>query len=232
MTNIVVLNNEIHRALHVQPTGEEPRNFVPVIVNEFSHLVVHYPILFSKDAQTGAFYCGAMLGFDTDENLFLKEGLNVYRPLSLQRGPFYTAGDELAVDLDHARVGSGQALFTDTGEPTAYLQSIMALFRDLVPGLERTKVFIETLLNLKLIEPIDITAQFDDGEERSLTGLYTINRSALRMLTDVQVLDLFRRGYMQLIYLMIASLKQVSVLAHKKNSGLLQGTEALASALG
>jgi hypothetical protein len=231
VTNIVVLNNEVHRSLRVQPTGEEPRNFIPVIVSEFSHLIAHYPVLFSKDSQTGAFYCGAMLGFDTGENLFLDEGLNIYRPLNLQRGPFFTAGSDLAIDLDHARVGSGQPLFNDAGEPTPYLQSIMALFRDLVPGLERTKVFIETLLSLKLIEPIDITAHFDDGTERTLTGLYTINRTALRMLTDPQIIDLFRRGYMQLIYLMIASLKQVPVMANKKNSLLSRGSEALTGAL-
>lgn len=231
MTNIVPLNKETHRTLRVQPTGtDEDRNFVPVIVNEFSSAVVHYPLLFSKDSQTGAFYCGAMLGFDPNENLFREEGLNVYRPLQLQRGPFFTAGQELAIDLDHPRVGSGQALFTETGEPTAYLQSIIALFRDLMPGLERTKIFIETLVNHKLIEPIDINLAFDDGSKRTLTGLYTINQEALRQLTDAQVLDLFRRGYMQLIYLVIASLKQVPVLAQKKNSRM--AAPALAGAAG
>ena len=57
-------------------------------------LVVHYPILFSKDAQTGQFYCGAMLGFDEGENLFLEEWREreFYRPLNLQRGPFFAAG--------------------------------------------------------------------------------------------------------------------------------------------
>jgi hypothetical protein len=229
VTNIVPLNKETHRALRVQPTGDdENRHFVPVIVSEFSHAVVHYPILFSKDSQTGGFYSGAMLGFEEGENLFRDEGLNIYRPLNLQRGPFYTAGDDLAIDLDHSRVGSGHPLFTEAGEPTAYLKSIMGLFRDLVPGLERTKVFIETLLNLKLIEPIDINVGFDDGTERSCTGLYTINRNSLRLLTDSQVIDLFRRGYMQLIYLMIASLKQVPVMAQKKNRRLLNVTQALA----
>ncbi len=230
MTNIVALNNTAHRTLKVQPATGDSRNFVAVVVGEFSHLVVHYPILFSKNAQTGAFYCGAMLGFDPDENLFLDEGLNVYRPLNTQRGPFYTVNDDLAIDLDHPGVGKGQALFNDMGEPTAYLQSIMGLFRDLVPGQERTKLFIETLLTMKLIEPIDINAHFDDGTERTLTGLYTINKSNLRMLTDAQVIELFRRGYMQLIYLMTASLKQVPILAHKKNSRLSKG--ALAGALG
>lgn len=230
MTNIVPVNKENHRSLCVQPTGGEDKNFVAVIVNEFSHLVLHYPILFSKDPETGAFYCGAMLGIDAGENLFRDEGLHVYRPLTVQRGPFYIHGDDLAIDLDSPRVGSGQPLFTEAGEPSAYLQSIMGLFRDLVPGMERTKVFITTLLNLKLIEPIDINLGFDDGTKRNLEGLYTINGEALRALPDAAVLDLFKRGYLQLIYLMITSLKQIPVLARKKNDALSKG--ALAGALG
>ncbi|MDR3525719.1 MAG: SapC family protein [Rhizomicrobium sp.] len=227
MTNIVVLNNTEHRGLRVQPLGAEKRNFIGVIVNEFSHLALHYPILFSKDADTGTFYCGAMLGFDLEENLFAADGAKVYRPLNLQRGPFFAAGTELAIDLDSPSVGSGEALFEASGEPTAYLKSMLGLFRDLVPGIERTRIFTETLLGLKLIEPIDIKVSFDDGSARSLAGLYTINREALRELPDAEVLNLFRRGYLELIYLMTASLKQVSILANKKNSRLLEGVTGL-----
>jgi len=230
VTNIVPLNKEAHRNLCIRPTGGEDKNFVAVIVNEFSHLVLHYPIVFSKDPETGAFYCGAMLGIDTGENLLRDEGVGIYRPLTVQRGPFYIQGDELAIDLDHPRVGSGQPLFTETGEPTAYLKSIIGLFRDLVPGMERTKVFINTLLNLKLIEPMDVELAFDDGSKRRLEGLYTINSEALRALPDAAVLDLFKRGYLQLVYLMIASLKQIPALAQKKNNSLSKGE--LAGALG
>jgi hypothetical protein len=75
---------------------------------------------------------------------------------------------------------------------------------------------------LKLVEPIDIQARFDDGVTREVRGLYTINQGALRNLTDEKVIELFRRGYLQLIYLMIASLRQVPVLAQKKNDLLLE----------
>ena len=82
---------------------------------------MHYPIFFSKDAETGQFYCGAMLGFDAGENLFLDEHRSgsMYRPLNLQRGPFLTAGSDLAIDLDHPRVApSGdQAAVHRGGEP-------------------------------------------------------------------------------------------------------------------
>jgi SapC len=227
VTQIALLDTEAHRTLRVQtePSARygDDKRFVPVAINEFSLLVVHYPILLSKDAETGAFYCGAMLGFDEGENLFLDEGRNVYRPLNLQRGPFYTAGSDVAIDLDHPRVGgaSGELLFTPGGKPTPYLEGIMELMRNLRPGLERTKVFVDTLLQLKLVAPLSIDAQFDDGTHRDVYGLYTIDQEALRGLADAPALELFRRGYLQLIYLMLASLKQVPVLAQKKNRRLL-----------
>ena len=73
---------------------------------------------------------------------------------------------------------------------------------------------------MKLIEPIDINLAFDDGSKRQLEGLYTINQDPLKKLPDDKIVDLFHRGYLQVIYLMIASLKQVPVLAQKKNSRL------------
>jgi hypothetical protein len=233
MSKVELLNNHTHRGLKVQAGAAarygDNQRFVAVIAGEFPHLAVHYPILLTKDQDTGAFFVGAMLGFDEGENLFLDEGgMETYRPLNLQRGPFFTAGSEVAIDVESPRIDeAGKALFTEAGEPTQYLQSIMALFRDLKPGLEVTKQFVETLVRQKLIEPIDIDVAFDDGTKRRLAGLYTINQDALRAVSDADALDFFRRGYLQLIYLMIASLKQVPVLARRKNDALLKATSLL-----
>jgi hypothetical protein len=227
VANIVALNTKDHRALCVDAAvsaryGDSQR-FVPVVVGEFANLVPHYPVFFSKDADTGGFYCGAMLGVDEGENLFLEDGASVYRPLNLRRMPFYTAGSDIAIDLDHPRVGqAGHALFEADGRPSAYLNSMVNLFRDLKPGLEQTKLFVDTLLELKLIEPMDISLAFDDGSKRQLEGLYTINQDRLKQLADAKIVELFHRGYLRAIYLMIASLKQVSVLAQKKNQRLSQ----------
>ena len=103
MSNIVLLDSQSHRKLrvHAQPAAHygDDQRFVAVVVNEFHALAMHYPILFSKDADTGQFYCGAMMGFDAGENLFLDEHrtLGLYRPLNLQRGPFLTSGSDLAL---------------------------------------------------------------------------------------------------------------------------------------
>jgi hypothetical protein len=233
MGKIELLNNHTHRGLKVQAGAAarygDNQRFVAVVAGEFAHLAVHDPILLTKDQDTGAFFVGAMLGFDEAENLFLDErGMQTYRPLNLQRGPFFTAGSDVAIDLDSPRIDeAGKPLFTEAGEPTQYLQSIMALFRDLKPGLEATRVFVETLIKLKLVEPIDIDVAFDDGTKRRLEGLYTVNQDALRALSDADVVSLFRNGYLQLIYLMVASLKQVAVLARRKNDALLKATSLL-----
>src|SRR6185312_2739741 len=192
MTQIVPLNKETHRSLVVDGRASaaygDNRHFVRVVVKEFPHLLIHYPIFFSKHAETGELYCGAMLGFQEGENLFLDQWTEreFYRPLSLQRGPFYAQGDDLAIDLDDPRVGAegGKPLFTDQGLPSRYLQSIMWAFQDLHPGIEMTRLFIARLLELKLIEPIDIEIELDDGSTRQCTGLYTINQEVLSTLPD------------------------------------------------
>jgi hypothetical protein len=236
MTRIVPLNKEIHKSLKVDARASaaygDNQRFAHVIAKEFPLLVVHYPILFAKDANTGEFHCGVMLGFDEGENLFLDEwrDLEYYRPLGLQRVPFYANGPDVAVDLDHPRVGveDGTALFTEFGEPSRYLQRIIWAFQDLSSGIAVTRSFITSLLQLKLIEPISIEAEFDDGTTRECAGLYTVNQEAMIALPDETVVQLFRLGYLRLMHLMIASLKQFPVLARKKNGRMLRATESLA----
>ena len=236
MTRIVTLSKEAHKSLKVDARASaaygDNQHFTHVIAKEFPLLVVHYPILFTKDANTGEFHCGVMLGFDEGENLFLEEwrDLEFYRPLGLQRVPFYAAGSDVAIDLDHPRVGveDGTALFTESGQTTRYLQRIIWAFQDLSSGITVTRSFITSLLQLKLIEPIVLEAEFDDGTRRDCAGLYTVNQEALSALPDQTVVDLFRLGYLRLMHLMIASLKQFPLLARKKNGRILRATEGLA----
>ena len=233
MSTIVLLNSEEHKHLRIRTESSaelgDGQRFVPVVLNELQFLVAHYPVLFSKDAGTGAFYCGAVLGFDEGENLFLGE--DVWRPLNLRRMPFYTAGDEVAIDLSHPRVGDrGEALFTEAGEPSPFLAATVGALREVRQGGEAMQDFIATLLKLNLIEPLDVTLAFDDGK-RQVQGLYTINREALAALEDSRVLELFRNGYLQHIHVMIASLRHIASLASRKNRRLLRQSEGLAMKL-
>ncbi|WP_216838994.1 SapC family protein [Caulobacter sp. S45] len=229
MPNIVLLNGLEHSSLTVDARASaelgDDQRFVQVVAREFPLLSIQYPVLISKDSNTGKFFCGAMLGFDDRENLFLKDGggHDGYRPLNLQRAPFYIAGAELAIDLDSPRVGGeeGRFLFDEQGRPSDFLKSVRGVFLELRPGLEMTQTFIATLVELKLVAPLEVDLAFDDGTERELQGLYTIDQNALHRLADETVVQLFRNGYMYLIHLMIMSVKQISNLAKRKNDRLL-----------
>jgi hypothetical protein len=225
MANIVTLDTRAHRGLKVKAGASadlgDAQRFAPVAPSEFTQMATACPLFFSKDAETGAFYCGAMLGFDEGENLFLDEdGYHGHRPLSLQRMPFYTAGSDLAIDLDHPRVGQadGTAVFDADGKPTAYLESVMATFRQLHAGHEQGRIFIETLLKHDLIEAVDLDIAFDDGAHHHIQGLYTIARERLDGLADEVVVELFRRGYLLLIHAMVISQKQLTALVERRNA--------------
>jgi hypothetical protein len=230
VANIVLLNNEQHRDIRVCADASvelgDGQRFVPIVLNEIPYLVAHYPLLFSKDAETGAFYLGAVLGFDEGENLFLEE--DCYRPLQLRRMPFFTAGEQVAIDLEHKRVGhpKGAALFNDQGEPTAYLAGVVGILRELRSGETATKDFIARLMQLKLIEALTVTLGFDDGP-RELVGLYTINKDHLAALEDAQVVELFRNGDLQAIHSLIASMRHIATMANRKNRRLTNGTGAV-----
>ena len=224
MTNIVALSKVTHRSLKVDTRASaaygDNQRFVQVTVGEFGHLVAHYPILFARDGATGQFYCGAMLGFDEGENLFLEEWTEreFYRPLTQRRGPFYARGQEMAVDLDHPRVGAagGESIFTEHGQPTKYLRNLIWAFEDLERGIEATRLFVARLAELGLIEPLEIEVTLADGSRQRVLGLHSVPPERLSRLSDTHVVELFRRGYLRLIDLMIGSLKHIPLMAKRK----------------
>ena len=56
-----------------------------------------------------------------------------------------------------------------------------------------------------------------------LEGLYTVSRDKLHDLDDADALTLFRNGYLQLAYVMTASLQQISLMAGRRIRRLAQG---------
>jgi len=196
---------------------------VQVVAAEFSAAATRCPILLTKNAETGQFYTGAMYGFHPDENLLAAPDAPApYQPFDLQRQGFFISGENIAIDRENPRFSEqeGQALFEADGTPAERLRQIQKILGQLKRGVEETDRFIQAMLEHRLIEPIDISLRFDDGETITLEGLYTISLDSLGELDDSAALALFRQGYLQLAYCMIDSLKQVSALAHLRNHRL------------
>lgn len=222
MTTHQLLNPQDHGQVRLlRRMGTEP-HFVQIVPSEFVAAAIACPILFSKNPATGAFYAGAVLGLKPEEGaLKTIEERGGFEPLSLQRDGFFISSERIAIDRANPRFSEsdGELLFEDS-QPSPTLRRIQRVLGQLHEGIEQTAVLVRDLLNLKLLEPIDVSLSFDDGERLRLEGLYTVSRDALRELPDVDVLRLFRSGHLQMAYTIAGSINQLATLAHLRNRKL------------
>ncbi|HWK50996.1 MAG TPA: SapC family protein [Steroidobacter sp.] len=222
-SSVELLNPQGHGQLRLRPRSGATPHFVQIVPGEFVAAAVACPILFSKDPASGAFYPGAMLALKPGEpplkNVAERGG---FEPLNLVREGFFISGESIAIDRRSSRFSSieGEPLFDDAQQPSVSLRQIQRVLGQLQQGMEQTTALVRALIELKLLEPIDISLSFDDGERLTLQGLYTISRDTLRDLEDVDVLRLFRSGHLQHAYTIAGSLNQIAVLAQARNERL------------
>jgi hypothetical protein len=194
---------------------------------EFRELQAHYPIVFAKNADGTGFDPIALFGFQQGENLFLGQGKNGWDaptiPLTVERQPFLIGrGDDelmIHVDLDSPRLSTteGEPLFLSYGGSSEHLERVSRVLRTIHDGLETSQGFIEALLHLELLESFVLDIELDDGSQNRLAGFYTIHEERLAALSAEQLERLHKVGYLQAIYMAVASLSQFRALIDRKN---------------
>jgi hypothetical protein len=223
MPTIELLEPKRHARLRLRERAADAVHFVQIVAGEFAAAAACCPILFTKDASDGAFYAGAMYGFKPGENL-LGDAVerSVFEPLMLRRDGFFISDRSIAIDRENARFNEneGDLLFDEGQQPADALRAIQRTLGELQHGMEQTKAFIAALLELKLIESIEVSLSFDNGERLTLQGLYTVSLDRLRDLDDASVVRLFRAGHLHLAITMATSLRQIARLAKLRNRRL------------
>lgn len=233
MSRYEVLNKEKHKHLRIKTgygaTMGDAARYVMTYPMEFRDIQNCYPILFTKDSNTGGFFATAVLGFEADQNLFLKDnGWDAsYVPALVQRQPFLIAtggaGDDkppvVSLDLDHPRVNrdEGEALFDAEGAPTEFLKQKIALLDKLHRGLQHSRGFIDTLLRHELLEQITLDVTFNDGSKKSLQGFYSIAEERLYKLKGDALESLNQAGYLQPVFMAVASLSRIRDIIERRN---------------
>jgi hypothetical protein len=233
MSQYEILSKEKHRGLRVE-TGYSAAlgdavMYVMTYPMEFRDIQSCYPILFTKDPNTGGFFAAAVMGFEPDQNLFLQEdGWDAtYIPAMVQRQPFLIAtgaegGNEtpvVSLDLDHPRVSQdkGEPLFDADGAPTEFLNQKIALLDKLHRGLQHGKGFIDTLLQHDLLEQITFDLAFSDGSKKSVQGFYSIAEERLYQLKGDVLESLNQAGYLQPVFMAVASLSRLRDVIERRN---------------
>ncbi len=169
------------------------------------------PIFLAKDANTGEFYAARAVRFQGKGSCWSTvrtDGKAAFRPLDLIRQELLRVGREYRDRPVPVRVSGPARPFASStrtaSPPTRCATSSGPSARS--SAATATKAFIQEMLSLKLVEPIDISLSFDDGEELTLDGLYTVSREALMDLDDATVLRLYRNWYIQAAWCMAFSL--------------------------
>jgi len=229
MTNLVAIDNKNHKDITVDGSKAEMHganvNLIPVVVPEFSNLATQYPIVITKNGDTGQFVFAAMLGLETNENLFWQDEQwqGLYLPLQIQRQPFFVGemNNEqiMCIDLESPTLSSndGVAIFNSDGSDSEYLQDAKEKLALLLQGELQNIELIDAITSLDLLQPLSVEITLVNEQSCRLNGLYTIDNAKLAALGDAQVVNLHRQGQLDSIYTMITSLGQIYGLIDKKN---------------
>jgi hypothetical protein len=220
------VNRDQHRALRVKASGQHlnfarETNSLLMAVTELPLAALDLPCVFvaSGDQHTMV----SVVGLRDKENLYIDaEGRwdpQSYLPAFIRRYPFVLAeqpgSDQLTVCVDEAFDGlnntDGEALFTDEGKVTPYLQQLQKFLLDFHNDMQRTTLFAKRLNELGLL--VERNIDFKLGEQHlNLNGFKVVDEDKLRQLAPEVVQELFASGALGWIHAHLLSLNNVSKL--------------------
>lgn len=220
---VTPLDKDQHRHLRVGEIRDfsyaAKTNSVPLTATEFFEAAREYPIVFAGAA--GTKMPTALLGIRDAENLFIGPNgawTGHYIPAFVRRYPFVLApsNEQMLVCMDdsHPAIGSpqGQALFTQEGEPTPFLQNVVGFLRQFQTEAEQTDRFVTRLKELDLLQEVTARTEAKTGTYQ-LNGFSVVNEARYRALDKDVVDELFRKGWLALIDAHLLSLGNLARLS-------------------
>lgn len=231
---LITLSHNEHKHLKIQPSKVDAlgaqQTMVPVVINEFKKLCVQYPIVLTKNGDTGQFICVALLGFEKGENLFWQDEQwqGIYTPINITRQPFFIGQETadaqplLCIDTNSPCVSdkAGEALFTEQGEATAFLNNIKTLLSQLIAGQSQTQKFVDTLVKYDLISSLTLDITLANKQNQKVNGLYSVDEAKLDALPIDVLAELKQAGQLHAIYTMMDTLGHIYGLIQRKNERL------------
>lgn len=196
---------------------------VPIALAEAARAQAHYPIVFSRGEKPLPI---AVTGLPESGNRFIdedgrwKEG--AYVPAYVRRYPFMLARTDPASDTlslcfdptaECVETAAGKGNLFDGDEPSAIVQPILGLCKEVEAAARQTEAVMEKLIALELLT--DGQAQVREGERplANFGGFQIVSEEKLHKLADGDIAALLRSGAMPLIYAHLLSLRHLTELA-------------------
>lgn len=197
-------------------------NSVPLMAVEFPPAASEYAVVFAENGEEVVPV--VILGARQNENLYLTDD-NAWRakyvPAFIRRYPFvFSASDDgktftLCVDEAYQGLnyqGRGQALFSEDGKPTPYVDDVLKFLQEYRAQFLRTQAFCKKLKELDLLEPMQAQFTLGSGEKMSLTGFQAVDRKRLKALSGETLAQLAATDELELIYLHLQSMRNFAEL--------------------
>ncbi len=221
-------------------TFTKKTNSVPVAAIEFGRASTEYPIVFAGPSPDRLMPV-VILGLRNEENLFVDSAgkwNGIYIPAFIRRYPFVLAernsGQDLSVCVDTAFAGwvdsriagaaagngssaaegaeKGEALFDDKGVETPFLKNVLDFLGQYQGNIRHTQALVKKLNDLNLLVGREIHARDTANQQLALRGFFAVDEAKLNAISDAQALDLYRQGFLGLIYAHLISLGNISRL--------------------
>jgi hypothetical protein len=252
MASLIAIDPKLHRELRIEPEQAvqhgKSLHLLPGVLAEFNQLALQYPIVITKNSNTGRFLPVAMLGFKPGENLFWQQERwqGLYIPMQIRRQPFFVGevGDQeieqasehnaeladgaapqytMCFDPQSPTISghTGERLFTEEGEETEFYQQAKLLMSKILQGEADNEQFIEMLTEFELLQELSLELVFVDQSSEAIENIYGIDQKKLALLTGEQLAKLHSKNYLQAIFAMNISLSHIYSLINRKNT-LLQ----------
>lgn len=223
--SIVPISKELHGSKKVRELSDfnfaSQLNVASIMVHEFSKTASIYPIVFIEDKENDQFKAVALLGLESGENLFVKDGKwrASYVPSIIRRYPFALAktgeSDKFTICIDEScgllNNEEGQELFDKDGNPSKLIEKVKKYLGELQQMDLFTEQFVKFLKQNNMFTPLNMKVKYNN-EIKSINGAYVINEDRLNSLSDDKYLEFKNRQYIPAIYAHLGSLSQIERL--------------------
>ena len=192
--------------------------FLPIGASEMVEAQKCYPIFFVKDSE-GIVPLVAM-GVREDNNLFINEDgefqKNCYIPALLRAYPFSVTKTDgyfsLVIDEWCLQNYSGEKkLFNQKGELTQEAQKIVKMVEAVYADLLQTKNTLRLLEEKGLLKNVNITIQTTQ-KSYIFENMLIVDKEKTKKLDNESIVELFKKGILDIITLHIASLSNIARL--------------------
>jgi len=202
---------------------------LPLSFTEFAAALRDYPITFVSGDGGASFVAMAILGVESQQNLFATANdtwdTQAYLPAYVRRYPFCMTrvmvdgqerSERVACVEKRALQAKGETLYDGKGEALPVWQRLSKLLFEFEADLARTEEMCRTLKDFQLLEPFSAQAVPAGESPITLTGMHRISEAKLQALPGERLQQLAQNGMLSRIYAHLLSLENFQRLLDRR----------------